>query len=297
MELLGAGSKGISFVTAINYASSVLKAFNSMTFLYNPSWEYGKTTSPVFPISLFYVASMHEIQDSDISEKPVLFYNGANNSKVSSTSVNTSLNVVSDNIVTRPKEYSLELILPATIDDYLSLQNYKFDASTYADIAFTLSGSSNLIGDTSLMGTVFSISVNSVNLLRKLLSMLTSINFSSSSLTDDGFLRNVLGASREAFSNKDYNKEAFVEMCGSRSILKMKPWNSWRYKYVAVTSYDVDKKPTEKNVYRATLKLSEIPIMTLISDRSKGYKENAWSNDIIYYTNDAISRFVNDSEV
>lgn len=296
---INSGDRRITFLTALKYSSSILKTFNNMTFLYNPLWEYGKTETPTFPITLFYVESMHEIQDSELSMKPMLFYNGANADTSGSTNVNTSLNVVSDNIVTKPVNYALDIILPATLNKYIDLQNYRLDINTMTEALNMLSSGGGADPISGLVRKAVDVCSTGILLLRTLLSMLTSVNFNSSAISDDGFVSDIIGLPFNAdyISNSDYNKEAFKAICGSRTILKMKDWKGWRYKYVAVTSYDISKNPDEDGVYRGTVKLTEVPIMTMISERSKGFRSNAWDNPIIMLTNEAIKRFVDDSEV
>ena len=61
----------------------------------------------------------------------------------------------------------------------------------------------------------------------------------------------------------DYNKESLEVMWRMRHILKMKMWNSWRYKYVAINDIDITKEGTEDGVYEATLTVQEMPIVTM----------------------------------
>ena len=53
-----------------------------------------------------------------------------------------------------------------------------------------------------------------------------------------------------------------------RHIVKMKMWNSWEYKYVAIMDMDITKEGTEDGVYEATLTVQEMPIVTMYSKSS-----------------------------
>ena len=107
--LLGSSNKNpITFITAVKYSASLVKILNNITFLYDPNWEY-EEGNPTYPLAFFYIKNLTEVMSSDISTKPMLFYNSASDSENGSkTGV---LNVVADNVVIKPKVYKLELIV------------------------------------------------------------------------------------------------------------------------------------------------------------------------------------------
>ena len=61
----------------------------------------------------------------------------------------------------------------------------------------------------------------------------------------------------------DSNKASIDAMWENRTILRMKYWNGWQFKYVAIESYVPSKQGEVTDFYEATLNLTEVPIMTM----------------------------------
>ena len=70
------------------------------------------------------------------------------------------------------------------------------------------------------------------------------------------------GSALEALNEPEYNKNSIEAMWQRRGLVKMKMWNSWRYKTVAITNFEPSKNGTDSNAYEATLTLTEVPIVS-----------------------------------
>ena len=116
----------VTVITGLKYNTSLVKVFNNLTFLYDPNWEY-QQGEPTYPIAFFYVKSMTEQMSSDVSQKPMLFYNTAGDSTDSTKG--GLMNIVADNIVLKPKTYKLDIIVPAN-GSTLKNSSFSFDAIT-----------------------------------------------------------------------------------------------------------------------------------------------------------------------
>ena len=79
------GIETLSLITGVKYGTALVKSFNNMTFLYDPNWEY-EPGNPTYPISFFYIKSLSESMTSDVSSKPLLFYNSGSDSKEGTSS-------------------------------------------------------------------------------------------------------------------------------------------------------------------------------------------------------------------
>ncbi len=104
------GANPVTMITGIKYNANLVKVFNNITFLYDPNWEY-EAGNPTYPIAFFHVKSMTESMYADISSRPLLFYNSASDATDGTRS--GILNIVSDNIVSKPKIYKLDVLIPA----------------------------------------------------------------------------------------------------------------------------------------------------------------------------------------
>lgn len=240
------------FITGIHFTKGALRALNGITFLFDSNWSPEKNETATLPVVFFHIKSIHEVNEADVSQKQMLFYNSQNSTDVSTT-VGSVLNIVSDNIVVKPKQYKLDLIVP--FDDLSLLQSSTvLNVHQFTGVVNALTGldkkdfgkGMNAISSYLTMATPY------INIATQLFKQLSSANYSSA----QDFITSVM-------STPDYNKNSLEAMFYNRQILKLKLWNGWKYKYVVITSMDISKEGTDDNVYEVSLTLQEVPILTI----------------------------------
>ena len=236
----------ITVVTGLRYNTSLVKIFNNLTFLYDPNWEY-QQGEPTYPIAFFYVKSMTEQMSSDVSQKPMLFYNTAGDSNDSTKG--GLMNIVADNIVLKPKVYKLDIIIPA---DGSTLKNssFSFDAITNVNGFLFSNGEFKASSGLNLASRIVNISLG---VLETLFKGLYGTSVSASSIC------NML------LQQQDYNKASIEYMWSNRRILKLKLWNGWKFKYLIIKDFDVTKIGENGDFYEGTLTCQEVPILTFRS--------------------------------
>ena len=233
----------ITVVTGLRYNTSLVKIFNNLTFLYDPNWEY-QQGEPTYPIAFFYVKSMTEQMSSDVSQKPMLFYNTAGDSNDSTKG--GLMNIVADNVVLKPKVYKLDIIIPAN-GSTLKNSSFSFDAIT--NVNGFLFSNGEFMGGTGL--DIASRIVNiSLGVLETLFKGLYGTSVSASSIC------NML------LQQQDYNKASIEYMWSNRRILKLKLWNGWKFKYLIIKDFDVTKTGENGDFYEGSLTCQEVPILT-----------------------------------
>ena len=233
----------VTVITGLRYKTSLIKVFNNLTFLYDPNWEY-QQGEPTYPIAFFYVKSMTEQMSSDVSQKPMLFYNTAGDSNDSTKG--GLMNIVADNIVLKPKVYKLDIIIPAN-GSTLKNSSFSFDAIT--NVNGFLFSNGEFKGSTGL--NLASRIVNiSLGILETLFKGLYGTSVSASSIC------NML------LQQQDYNKASIEYMWSNRRILKLKLWNGWKFKYLIIKDFDVTKVGENGDFYEGTLTCQEVPILT-----------------------------------
>lgn len=236
----------ITVVTGLRYNTSLVKIFNNLTFLYDPNWEY-QQGEPTYPIAFFYVKSMTEQMSSDVSQKPMLFYNTAGDSNDSTKG--GLMNIVADNVVLKPKVYKLDIIIPAN-GSTLKNSSFSFDAIT--NVNGLLFSNGEFMGSSGL--NLASRIVNiSLGVLETLFKGLYGTSVSASSIC------NML------LQQQDYNKASIEYMWSNRRILKLKLWNGWKFKYLIIKDFDVTKTGEDGDFYEGTLTCQEVPILTFRS--------------------------------
>ena len=233
----------ITVVTGLRYNTSLVKIFNNLTFLYDPNWEY-QQGEPTYPIAFFYVKSMTEQMSSDVSQKPMLFYNTAGDSNDSTKG--GLMNIVADNVVLKPKVYKLDIIIPAN-GSTLKNSSFSFDAITNVN-GFLFSNGEFMGGSgLNLASRIVNISLG---VLETLFKGLYGTSVSASSIC------NML------LQQQDYNKASVEYMWSNRRILKLKLWNGWKFKYLIIKDFDVTKTGENGDFYEGSLTCQEVPILT-----------------------------------
>ena len=236
----------ITVVTGLRYNTSLVKIFNNLTFLYDPNWEY-QQGEPTYPIAFFYVKSMTEQMSSDVSQKPMLFYNTAGDSNDSTKG--GLMNIVADNVVLKPKVYKLDIIIPAN-DSTLKNTSFSFDAITNVNGFLFSNGEFKGSTGLSLASRIVNISLG---VLETLFKGLYGTSVSASSIC------NML------LQQQDYNKASIEYMWSNRRILKLKLWNGWKFKYLIIKDFDVTKTGENGDFYEGSLTCQEVPILTFRS--------------------------------
>lgn len=233
----------VTVLTGLKYTTSLIKILNNMTFLYDPNWAYEQGKSS-YPIAFFFVKSMTEQMSSDISQRPMMFYNTA--SDTNDATKGGVMNIVADNIIIKPKVYKLDIVVPANGS---ALSNTLFNFENMSSV-YTFLCSSERISNHNFVRPMSEIGT-AVNILRTLLKSLYGSTLSLSS---------VLNALLE---QQDYNKASLEAMWRGRRILKMKLWNGWKFKYLAIRDLDIQKTGLDGDFYTATLICQEMPILSM----------------------------------
>lgn len=232
----------LNVITAVKYDAEIINAINKMTFLFDPNWQgIGNT----LPIAFFYVKDMQEVMDSEISQKPLLFYNSQKENNQNAVAGGL-LGVISDNIINKPKRYQMSIIIPRTLDVYFRQAMFSKRVS-FGD----LFSNPVLSGVEAFMNTCTEI----------IISLITVLNATPMSLVSEFNVKDFINSCISA-STEDSNKASIEAMWENRTILKMKYWNGWRFKYVAIESFVPSKSGEEDDFYQATLNLVELPILT-----------------------------------
>lgn len=244
----------LRFITGIRCARNEMASLNNMTFIYDVNWNPSNSKKATLPVCFFHVKSQHEVMNSEVSQKQMLFYNSSLGSTSSDPALDSGLlNVVADNIVIKPKVYKLDVVIPY---NNLTLLDQSFNHNTFTSqaIASFLLGNKLKSQSSRDIASWLTLSEPYVKLIKDLLSTLIYKDYSDVSW--NSWISNTV-------QTPDYNKESLEIMWRMRHIVKMKVWNDWRYKYLSIVDVDITKEGTEDGVYEATLTLQEMPIISM----------------------------------
>lgn len=220
----------------------MLSYFTSMTCLYDPFWvpEIERAT---LPICTFHVTGIQESSMTTVQKKRVLLYEPqvTDTTKIQGDMMRDSvLRTVVDNAVRDPRTYTINAILP-----YQPLGRYVAEGSLLFDtIAVFLSELAS--GDSGLTKALANIGAASSVVAR-------AYDVAADSASKLPFMQDV----------SRINKDSLDAMQERSHLLCMKMWTGYDYKYVMITSMNIDKRPHEDDVYRLVLNVQEMPVMSI----------------------------------
>ena len=268
-------ANGLRFITGVRYYKGMLEKLNNMTYIFDPNWNINNSNKASFPVAFFHVKSYHEAMSSEVSQKQMLFYNSDEASNNADPSVDSGLlNVVADNIVIKPKVYKLDVVVPFRNLSLLN-QSFVFNVHTASVINSIMIGKESKAGDVMLQAYA-GLSQPYVSLLRDLLKSTVGRTYT----TNIG-QENLSDWIKDTVQQPDFNKQSLELMWKLRHIVKMKMWNSWEYKYVAIVDVDISKEGTEDGVYEATLTVQEMPIVTMYNQTSTRGNKFVYKNPLL----------------
>lgn len=280
-------ANGLRFITGVRYYKGMLEKLNNMTYIFDPNWNINNSNKASFPVAFFHVKSYHEAMSSEVSQKQMLFYNSDEASNNADPSVDSGLlNVVADNIVIKPKVYKLDVVVPFRNLSLLN-QSFVFNVHTASVINSIMIGKESKAGDVMLQAYA-GLSQPYVSLLRDLLKSTVgrtyTINIGQENLSD---------WIKDTVQQPDFNKQSLELMWKLRHIVKMKMWNSWEYKYVAIVDMDISKEGTEDGVYEATLTVQEMPIVTMYNQASTSGNKFVYKNPLLEKNGEIVKGLLN----
>jgi hypothetical protein len=238
--------------TVLQMASDVMNWFTSMTCIYNRYW-YAEQERITLPICVFHVKKITETWQNETSNKRVIMYEPPN-AKPADTAEGAGadawladrlrpgvMQTITDNIVGQPKTYQMEVIIP-----FQPIGRY-INEGLNTGLAI-IEGIVGMFGESKGFDVVKSTFSGVQALFTTFNKVVETI--SKLPIDDTG------GA---AFINKN-SLEAMAE---SGKVLTMKMWTGYQFKYVVITGMTIDKQPQEDGVFRGTLQLKEMPVLTM----------------------------------
>ena len=226
----------MKITTMIKFTNDVIKRVTGMTFLYDPNWSPYQTGYPgdSLPFAFFEVVKISENQHNEVSNRRILLYEEETSGNVSDSMIRPSvLQVVSDNVVVDPLQYKLEVLIP-----------YGFITRLFGTIGEAIA-------------SVFAFFEGGVQPSTLAVSgaLKMMVNYA------DKFMRVV-----DVFyptASASYNKNSLMAMARNRSVLKMKSWDSWDYKYVIIKDINISKEGMDDNYFRGSIDVQEVPVLTI----------------------------------
>lgn len=169
----------------------------------------------------------------------------------------------------KPPSYNLEIIVPfQPIGPYI--------ARGFSEASGMIRGFIDLFGgDSSVYENIMAITMDTISSAGRLADLSTK------------FPKNLL----ETDAMAHLNKNSLVAMFESDKVLTMKLWNGYNYKFVMMTNLTLEKVPTEDGVFRGTMQVQEMPVLSVTAvDAGTPPKPNRnWAATAINWTQGALA--------
>jgi hypothetical protein len=243
---------GIIVPTMLQMAADVLNYWTSMTCLYDPNWS-AEEDRVTLPICMFHVKKITPAFSNEVSKKRVILYEPGNDEKISSGELANGLRpkvmqAVADNVVKNPRTYTMDVIVPfQPVGRYINE-----GVKTVSDMVVAFS---DLLGG----NTPGSFTDWWDGIFSSVFSVLKTAN------TAAEFAGKLPGMDGVSYLNMN-SLEAMADSCRT---LCMKLWTGYEYKYVTITDMAYDKDGKEDDIFRASLKLQEMPVLTVTRPENK----------------------------
>jgi hypothetical protein len=240
---------GIIVPTLLQMASDLVSYWTSITCLYDRYWT-AEPEKVTLPICMFHVKRITPNYSVEASKKRVILYEPEQDDKVEASALADNMRpsvmrTIVDNAVKNPTTYTMEIIVPfQPIGRYVT-EGVKMIGDIVAWIG-DLTGSKET---TAITEGIFS----------SIFSLLKTGNQLA------GLVGKLPGMDGVSFINMN-SLEAMAASCRT---LCMKMWTGYDYKYVMITGMTHDKEPDKDNVFKATLTLQEIPVLSITRPKTK----------------------------
>ncbi len=238
-------SSTIVIPTMLQISADIIDTFTHLTCIYNRYW-YNRADMMTFPICFFYVKKITPTIQVETSEQRVILYEpqlataDAIAAKLADPIRPGVQEVVVDNMVRKPKTYQMEIIVPF---QPVSKQMVR----TTREFQQILEGFGDIFGDggpaNARIASIFSAVVPYLETAGKMVDIATKFPLNNAA--------------------NYINMNSLEAMADSQKILTMKMWTGYDYKYVIITGLTWDKDGKEDDVFRATLQLKEMPVLTV----------------------------------
>jgi hypothetical protein len=233
--------------TVLQMASDALDSFTHTTCLYNKYW-YDRADMMTLPLCFFHVNDIQETMSLNTSEQRLILYEPQKREQLSAKELSDpirqgAMQTVVDNVVKQPKTYSMKITLPFLPVSRQFIRNVN-------DVIQVINGLIGIFGGERVeYSGYFSAIAAGLKITQQAMDLVTK--FPS---TDDAVF---------------FNRNSLEAMFDSQKVLCMKMWSGYHYKYVLITGCVIEKRPTEDDVFRATLQLKELPILTVTPPSDK----------------------------
>ncbi len=236
----------------MNMRRDELAFWNGMTCFYN-RWWVAETDRITLPFALFHINKYSETQNVEVSNKRILMYEPP---EVKQKMENNQgiMQTITDNVVVQPREYQMEITVPFMPYGRSIKEAVKISQETLNSFINITSDTPGVEGGLSASGVQF--------ITQQLDRVFGYANVANNAVANQ---ESLISGNAEAVSgeNRMVNKNSIDAMIESGRVIAFKNWTGMDIKYVLITNKISEKRGNEDDVWRMTLTLKELPVLSL----------------------------------
>lgn len=256
---------GIIIPTVLNISRDELSYWQNITCLYNKDW-YIEQDRVTLPFCFFHITKMSGNGQNETSQKRVILYEPPaetdSSEDFSSPIREGAMQTIVDNIVRLPRTHQVEAIVPfQPVGRYIRerVGFRKADGTEYAGSwGRVVASLPALVGQ--MTGEENDYLDAQFETVRKKLALgIKAQDSVAKNMAGEHYDESTIASAGASM----VNVVSLEAMSDSGKILVLKSWESDTYKYVVMTELALEKRPTEDDVFRATFRLQEMPVLSI----------------------------------
>ncbi len=244
--------------TLLSMQRDAISYWNNMTCFFDRWWA-PSADIVTLPFCFFHVLKYSEIHNTEVSKKRVILYEPPNESSEETieTSIlrHSAMQTVVDNIVVQPKSYKVELVVP-----FMPFSRYvNAGIQTVNMFKSTLNQWKQDAGDDLTQGSLDLAQEQFSSVFSTTRLMQNAVNDQNGALMQE--------AGEAINGSAQVNKNSLDAMIGK--IITFKTWMGNDRKYCLITNKTAEKRGTEDDVWRVSIEMQEMPILSLTPVRGR----------------------------
>jgi len=271
--------------TVLDIARDSINYWQNMTYFFNKWWapDPQKIT---LPFCFFQIVKYSETHRAETSQKRVILFEPPEETNPNAAGdirnpVRQGLmQTITDNVVIHPKEYQMEIIVPFQPFGRFVRQGIQMSKYIQEALGVMSDGSST-------ESPIFGIEASGMEFILRQFDAAFKKSHDAGVALEQQLRRienpaNSTALKGELNPTDMVNKNSLDQMFERGSILEFKTWMGYDKKYVVITEKTAEKKGTEDDIWRVSLTVKEMPVLSLnpvVGDVSR--VEQTWVKDVI----------------
>jgi hypothetical protein len=251
-------------------SKDAISYWQNMTCFFN-QWWYPQPERITFPFCFFHITKYSESHSLETSKKRIIMYDppeerGAQQTTRQDPVRRGLMQTMVDNTVIQPKTYNIEAIVP-----FLPFGRYVNQGVFVGSVFNALAGQMGAAG----------ISQSDIDYLERQLNTTGMLQRIKPAQRDQKF---ILEQETQTMTNSDamVNKNSLDQMFETGAIVQFKTWMGFDYKYVIIRDKTIEKRAGEDDVWRVSMTLEEMPILSLTPIKGSTAKtDRTWTMGVV----------------